>query len=57
MSELPPSQVIYTMFAGLGDRRGVTLSRLRKLIKEAAPGVVEELKWGKPSNPAGVPVR
>jgi hypothetical protein len=39
----------------LGDWRGPTLSRLRSLIKEAVPGVAEELKWRKPSNPHGVP--
>src|SRR5262249_19624064 len=33
-----------------------TLSRIRTLIKQADPGVVEGLKWRKPSNPAGVPV-
>jgi hypothetical protein len=32
------------------------MSRLRRLIKEADPGAVEEQKWRKPSNPAGVPV-
>ena len=40
----------------LGDWRGKTLSRIRALIKQADPEVVEELKWRKPSNPAGVPV-
>ena len=40
----------------LDDWRGETLARLRKLIKEADPDVVEEVKWRKPSNPAGVPV-
>ena len=40
----------------LGDWRGETLSRLRTLIKQADPEVVEEVKWRKPSNPAGVPV-
>jgi hypothetical protein len=40
----------------LGDWRGETLSRLRALIKQADPEVVEEVKWRKPSNPAGVPV-
>lgn len=39
----------------LGDWRGETLSRLRNLIREADPDVVEEVKWVKPSNPAGVP--
>ncbi|HVH16207.1 MAG TPA: DUF1801 domain-containing protein [Candidatus Angelobacter sp.] len=32
------------------------LSRLRALIMKADPGVVEEVKWKKPSNPMGVPV-
>jgi len=38
------------------DWRGETLVRVRKLIKEADPDVVEEVKWRKPSNPSGVPV-
>jgi hypothetical protein len=42
--------------AALADWRGETLARIRKLIKEADPGVTEELKWRKPSNPSGVPV-
>ena len=37
-----------------GDWRGKTLNRIRALIKEADPEVVEELKWAKPTNP-GVP--
>jgi hypothetical protein len=37
--------------AELGDWRGETLRRMRKLIKEADPDVVEELKWVKPTNP------
>ena len=40
----------------LGDWRGEMLARLRALIKEADPEVVEECKWKKPSNPWGVPV-
>ena len=39
-----------------GDWRGKTLAHLRKLIHEADPGIVEERKWVKPTNPAGVPV-
>jgi hypothetical protein len=39
-----------------GDWRAKTLAHLRALIKEADPQVVEEVKWRKPSNPAGVPV-
>jgi hypothetical protein len=41
--------------AELGGWRGETLSRMRKLITEADKDVVEEVKWVKPSNPAGVP--
>ena len=41
--------------AELGDWRGETLLRVRELIKDADPDVVEEVKWVKPSNPAGVP--
>jgi hypothetical protein len=37
------------------DWRGDLLSRLRALILEADPGMTEERKWRKPSNPAGVP--
>jgi hypothetical protein len=40
---------------GLADWRGAVLARVRRLIKEADPDVVEEVKWRKPSNPAGVP--
>jgi hypothetical protein len=39
----------------LGDWRGVRLARIRTLIKQADPDVVEEVKWRKPSNPLGVP--
>ncbi|UVO51299.1 DUF1801 domain-containing protein [Sphingomonas sp. SUN019] len=42
--------------AGVGDWRGETLARMRALIREALPDVVETMKWKKPSNPAGVPV-
>src|SRR6188472_1482870 len=50
-----PSQLIDARIEELGDWRGKTLSRLRALIKQADPEVVEEWKWRKPSNP-GVPV-
>ena len=49
------SELIDKSIAELGDWRGETLSRMRKLIKEADPDVVEEWKWRKPSHP-GVPV-
>jgi hypothetical protein len=39
-----------------GDWRAEMLARIRTLIKQADPDVVEEVKWRKPSNPAGVPV-
>jgi hypothetical protein len=38
------------------DWRGETLSKIRALIKEADPEVVEETKWKKASQPDGVPV-
>jgi hypothetical protein len=41
----------------VGDWRGDLLSRIRSLIEQADPGMVEERKWRKPSNNmAGVPV-
>lgn len=40
----------------LPDWQGKTMSQLRALIKKVDPHVVEEMKWKKPSNPAGVPV-
>ena len=39
------TELISARIAELGDWRGETLSRIRKLIKEAAPEVVEEWKW------------
>ena len=38
------------------DWREETLGRMRTLILGADPGIIEERKWRKPSNPAGVPV-
>jgi len=49
------SEEIDAKIAALGDWRGGALARIRKLIKEADPDVVEEVKWRKPSNPLGVP--
>ena len=52
-----PSQLIDARIAALGDWRGETLARVRTLIREADPEVVEEVKWRKPSNSMrGVPV-
>jgi hypothetical protein len=50
-----PSQLIDARIKELGDWRGETLSRLRALIRQADPEVVEEWKWRKATNP-GVPV-
>ena len=44
----PASHLIDERIAELGDWRGKTLARMRKLIKEADPGVVEEWKWAIP---------
>lgn len=49
------SKLISEKIAGLGDWRGDALAKMRALIKEADPDVVEEWKWVKPTNP-GVPV-
>ena len=52
-----PSRLIDARIAALGDWRGETLARVRSLIKEADPEMVEEVKWRKPSNAMlGVPV-
>jgi hypothetical protein len=51
-----PARLIDARIKELDDWRGKTLARVRALIKEADPDVVEELKWKKPSNPTGVPV-
>ncbi|WP_159593759.1 DUF1801 domain-containing protein [Chelativorans xinjiangense] len=55
-AEAAPSQLIDAKIAALGDWQGETLARVRALIREADPEVVEEVKWRKPSNPLGVPV-
>ena len=44
----PPSQMIDARIDELGDWRGEMLGRLRTLIKEADPEVVEEWKWAVP---------
>ena len=50
------SGLIDAKIEALGDWRGATLRRIRILIKQADPDVIEEVKWRKPSNPSGVPV-
>jgi hypothetical protein len=52
-----PARLIDAKIKKLGDWRGETLARVRTLIKQADPEVVEEVKWRKPSNSMlGVPV-
>ena len=55
-SEKSPSELIDERIEALGDWRGETLARLRTIVRQADPDVVEEVKWRKPSNPSGVPV-
>src|SRR5207245_11526525 len=45
------SELISKRIAELGDWRGETLSRMRKLIKEADPDVIEAVKWVKATSP------
>jgi hypothetical protein len=55
--EASPSHLIDARIKELNDWRGKTLARVRALIKQADPDVVEEVKWKKPSNGMrGVPV-
>jgi hypothetical protein len=52
-----PARLIDARIRKLGDWRGDTLARVRAVIKQADPDVVEEVKWRKPSNGMlGVPV-
>ena len=45
------SELISKRISELGDWRGETLSRMRKLVKEADPDVIEEWKWAKAKSP------
>src|ERR671937_2479894 len=49
------SELIDVRIKELGDWRGKTLQRVREIVKEADPDIVEEWKWVKPTNP-GTPV-
>jgi hypothetical protein len=51
-----PSPKISQNSTELGDWRVETLARMRALIMEADPGIVEERKWAKAATPGGVPV-
>ena len=57
MEEKSASQLIDERIKAQNDWRGEVLARVRNLIKQAEPEVLEELKWAKPSNSmSGVPV-
>jgi hypothetical protein len=55
-AEKSASRLIDQRIRELGGWRGETLARMRALILEADPGMAEEVKWVKPTNPLGVPV-
>ena len=56
MSDASASQQIDEIVRRMAGWRGERLSQLRALIRDADPGVLEEVKWKKPSRPEGVPV-
>jgi hypothetical protein len=50
------SELIDRRIAAIGGWRGAMLARVRRIIREADPDVLEQVKWRKPTNPDGVPV-
>src|SRR3989440_4011256 len=56
MSDASATRQIDAIVRRTAGWRGERLSQLRALIRSADPGVVEEVKWKKPSRPEGVPV-
>ena len=56
MEDKSATQQINAIIKKYDNWRGEMLSRLRALIKQADPALVEEVKWKKPSRPEGVPV-
>jgi hypothetical protein len=50
------SQEIDAILNNANDWRGATLGRVREVVLAAAPTIVEDVKWKKPSKPEGVPV-
>ena len=53
--ETTPSRLIDARIGQMSDWRGKMLGRLRDIIRQADPDIVETVKWRKPSNPLGVP--
>ena len=56
MEDKSAAQQIDAILKKYDDWRGEMMSRLRAVIKQADPVIVEEVKWKKPSRPEGVPV-
>ena len=56
MSYPSAGEQIDAMIGALRDWRGARLAQLRAVIRDVDAAIVEEVKWKKPSNPAGVPV-
>jgi hypothetical protein len=54
-ASMTDSETIDAKIASLPDWRGKALAKVRQLIKQSDPRVVEEVKWRKASNPLGVP--
>ena len=50
------SWLIDQQIRDIGGWRGEALARMRALVLEADPEMIEECKWAKPTNPSGVPV-
>src|SRR5207302_1374065 len=56
VSDASASRQIDDIVRRMAGWRGDRMSQLRALIRSADPGVIEEVKWKKPSRPEGVPV-
>ena len=55
-TSMAASHFIEERIRSLGGWRAESLAKVRRLIDEADPDIMEECKWIKPSNPLGVPV-
>lgn len=54
--DIPAAKQIDAIVKKTKDWRGKKLAQLRTVVRKASPGIVEEVKWKKPSKPEGVPV-
>jgi hypothetical protein len=50
-----PGDLITEIIAATPDWRGVTFTKIRKIIRSSDPKIIEEVKWRRPSNPLGAP--